>query len=224
MSRRGLIPRRGGAAGLALVIGLIVGATPAPARADLIKDPAGDFLPTFLGPKGGDLDVIGVEVSVNASSFFLRAKVNAPVGTTAGGFYVWGVNRGAGGQGFPTIAPGVLFDRVVVLNPDGTGNVPGVGPLPPGSVAISGDEIIGTVPRSFLVSTGFPPELFTFNLWPRSAVIPGNPNGNIADFAPDNSNISATVLPEPPAYVLFAALLGAACLWRKCRARATAAA
>src|SRR5262249_17708942 len=120
----------------------------------------------------------------------LTATVNGKIGTTPGGFYVWGFNRGAGAQGFPTIAPGVLFDRVVVVNNNGTTNVAG------GSVSINGNTFTAEIPASALPSTGFLPSQFTWNLWPRSPAIPGNGLGNIADFAPDNSNALVST-PEP---------------------------
>jgi hypothetical protein len=93
----------------------------------------------------------------------------------------------------------VLFDRVVVLNNNGTGSVPGFGNLAAGAVTINGNEIFGTVPLAALPSTGFAPQNYTWNLWPRSQAIAGNPNGNVADFAPDNSNAAVTATPAPPA-------------------------
>jgi hypothetical protein len=201
-----------------LLAGAIAGA-PGVARAGPITDPPNDFLPTFLGPHNADLDVREADVTFNGTSFLLHAILNGPVGTTTGGFYVWGFNRGAGTQGFPTIAPGVIFDRVVVLNNDGTGTVPGFGNLPPGSVTISGNEIFGTVPLAALPSTGFAPQNFQFNLWPRSPAIAGNPNGNVADFAPDNSDALVTTTPEPSSLALLG--LGGAALagWRAWRKR-----
>jgi hypothetical protein len=93
----------------------------------------------------------------------------------------------------------VLFDRVVVLNNNGTGSVPGFGNLAAGAVTINGNEIFGTVPLAALPSTGFAPQNYTWNLWPRSPAIAGNPNGNVADFAPDNSNAAVTAVPAPAA-------------------------
>jgi hypothetical protein len=178
---------------------------PGAARATFVTDPAGDILPTYLGPPNPtDLDVVGIDVVFDGSAFRLRAVVNGPVGTTPGGFYVWGVNRGAGAQGFPTIAPGVLFDWVVILNNNGTGQVAGFKPLPAGSVTISGNEIVGVVPLAALPSTGFAPEDYTWNLWPRTPVIPGNAQGNITDFAPDNSNVGVPVVPAPAGALLAA--------------------
>jgi hypothetical protein len=196
---------------LALTLAALL--SPATASASLITDPVGDFVPTFLGPRNGDLDVLSAEVTYTGTNFLLHATLNAPVGTTPGGFYVWGFDRGAGTQGFPTIAPGVRFDRVVVLNSNGTTNVPG------GSVAISGNEIFGVVPASFLPSTGFAPENFTWNLWPRSPVIAGNPLGNLSDFAPDNSNAAVTVaVPEPATVFALGAVAGVLALRLRPRA------
>lgn len=201
---------------LALTLALAALLSPAAASASVITDPAGDFVPTFVGPRNGDLDVLSARVTFTGTNFLLHATLAAPVGTTPGGFYVWGFDRGAGTPGFPTIAPGVLFDRVVVLNSNGTGNVPGAGPLPPGSVVISGSEIFGVVPASFLPSTGFAPENFTWNLWPRSPVVPGNPLGNLSDFAPDNSNAAVTAAVPEPATAL---VLGAAAVALRVRRR-----
>ncbi|MBX9579675.1 MAG: hypothetical protein K2X87_05140 [Gemmataceae bacterium] len=185
--------------GLTLALALSLAAVaPSAARAAITTDPAGDFLATFTGPHNGDLDVTGVEVLFDGSVFTLHAVVDAPVGTTAGGFYVWGVNRGAGTAGFGASLglDGVLFDRVVILRSDGTGTVPGVGDLAPGSVTIVGNEIFGEVPLALLPSTGFAPLEYTWNLWPRAPGIAGV--AGISDFAPDNSNIPVST-PAPAA-------------------------
>jgi hypothetical protein len=192
----------GHAAWLALLISVLISGTPGTARAEIITDAVGDFLsPSYLGPHNPDLDVVRAEVQFDGSMFLLHAVLNGPVGTTPGGFYVWGFNRGAGTQGFPTIAPGVIFDRVVVLNTTGPSSVGGL----PILVTISGNEIFGQVPLAGLPSTGFAPQNYLWNLWPRSPAIPGNPNGNVADFAPDNSDATVTAVPEPSACLLLAA-------------------
>ena len=169
-----------------------------PAHAGPITDLPNDFIPTFLGPPNGDLDVLSAEVLLDAHNFTLHAVLNGPVGFTPGGFYVWGFDRGSHTQGFPVIAPGVLFDAVVVLRSNGTTNAAG------GIVTISGNEITGVVPRGDLPSVGlFSQEQFTWNLWPRSVAIAGNPDGNVADFAPNNADAAITFVPEPPSLALF---------------------
>src|SRR5688572_20058042 len=105
------------------------------------------------------------------------------VGMTSGGLYVWGVNRGAGTAGFAQFGKdGVLFDRVVILRPDGTGTVAGVGDLAPGSVTVDGNTITAEFSGSFLESTGFDKINYTWNLWPRDSDIAGF--AAISDFAP----------------------------------------
>jgi len=55
-----------------------------------------------------------------------------------------------------------------------------------GSVVIAGNDLRITVPATLLPTRGFSPALYTANLWPRVGA--GN-NNQIADFAPDNSNV-----------------------------------
>lgn len=59
-------------------------------------DPAGDFLSSYVGPKGGDLDVAAAQVTFTGTDFLFSATMNAPIGTTPQAFYVFGVDRGAG--------------------------------------------------------------------------------------------------------------------------------
>jgi hypothetical protein len=181
--------------GAVLVCAALVGA-PGAVQAGLITDPVGDFIPSFLGPKNPDLDVVAADVQFDGTNFFLHAILNGPVGFTPGGFYVWGFNRGAGTQGFPVIAPGVIFDKVVVLNNNDTTNIAG------GKVFHVGNEIFGVIPLSALPSTGFTPLNYQWNLWPRSPAIPNNPDGNVADFAPNNSDAAVSPTPEPASFAL----------------------
>jgi hypothetical protein len=170
---------------------------PATAWATSSTDPVGDFLATYPGPHNADLDVILVDVLFDGVNFNLHAIMNGAIGTTPGAIYVWGVDRGAGTVGFPTMAPGVIFDRVVVLNNNDTSALAGV------TVTHSGNTIDAVVPLSLaaMASTGFTPENYTWNLWPRN---PPAAAGNLAitDFAPDNSNIRVTFVPEPSSLVL----------------------
>ena len=179
------------------------------ASAAFITDPAGDFLTSYTGPRGGDLDVLNAEVTLLQSSFRFTTQLNGTVGTTAGAFYVWGVDRGQGTARFFTSLglTGVLFDSVLIVRPDGTGqfnDIVGGAPvftLAPGSVTISGDTISAVIPVTALASRGLTPAQYTWNLWPR---LPGgNPNipQLISDFAPDNSNAPVTAVPEPASLI-----------------------
>ena len=70
---------------------------------DGITDPKGDFLATFAGSSAStDLDVLSASVFYNPNTdlFTLTATMDGLIGMTATGFYVWGVNRGAGTAGF----------------------------------------------------------------------------------------------------------------------------
>ncbi len=181
-----------------------------------ITDTEGDFLSTFAGSSSsGDLDVLSATVLYDAGAdlFKLTSTMDGAIGSTATGFYVWGVNRGAGTAGFAANGiTGVRFDRVVILRPNGTGSVGGVGNLPTGSVTISGNTITGIVSGSLLASTGFNKLDYTWNLWPRDGAFTGF--AAISDFAPDNANFTSTpgtvaVVPEPQTYGLLLAGLGA---------------
>jgi hypothetical protein len=179
-------------------------------------DAANDFIPTFTGRHGGDLDVLSANVDYNVNShvFSLMSTVGANIGTTAGGFYVWGVNRGAGTARFANIgATGVLFDMVVVINQDGSvavndlvGGVPSF-TLGAGSAHFSGATMTLDLDDSHLLSRGFSQANYTWNLWPR------DPRGTvgtaaISDFAPDNTNFATNVVPEPTSALLAMAGLG----------------
>lgn len=173
-----------------------------------ITDPLGDFLPTYTGPKNGDLDVLSVGTTFDGSTFLFRSTLAANVGITPGALYVFGINRGQGLARFPVIAPGVLFDAVVILRADGTGSVSrlfegGSSPLASGSVRINGANIEGSVPLAFLpaLQGGFAPSAYTVNLWPR---VGAGSDSQISDFAPNNSNFAVTTTPEPASWMLFA--------------------
>jgi hypothetical protein len=196
-----------------LICAGVLAAVPLASHAlDGITDTAGDFLSTFSGSSAStDLDVIAATVLYDAGTdlFKLSATMSGAVGSTASGFYVWGVNRGAGTAGFAANGiDGVRFDRVVILRPDGTGTVAGVGNLPDGSISISGNTITGIVSGSMLVSTGFNKIDYTWNLWPRDGAFSGF--AAISDFAPDNANFTSTagVVPEPGTIAMMLAGIG----------------
>jgi hypothetical protein len=120
----------------------------------------------------------------------------------------------------PIIGPNVLFDSVLVINPNGTGTfnnlVAGVAtPLNPADISISGNEYVANLPLSlFLPEATRPPERWTYNLWPRNGL---GLNVQVSDLAPDDGNSAVQAVPEPSALALSA--LGALGLlgygWRR---------
>jgi PEP-CTERM motif len=181
-----------------------------------ITDNPNDFLTTFAGSSSStDLDVLSATVLYDASTdqFRLTATMGGPIGTTPTSLYVWGVNRGAGTAGFAANGiDGVRFDRVILLDPDGTSMVAGAGPLPSGALTVSGNSVSAVVSGSLLPSTGFNKLDYTWNLWPRDVTFSGF--AQIADFAPDNASFTTTPgsvpVPEPGAHLLMLAGLAVA--------------
>ncbi len=168
------------------------------AHAQVVQDRTGDFIPSYTGPRGADLDVVRTQVRYNGVNFAISATLNGTIGQTPGGVYVFGFQRGQGIARFGPIAPGVLFDAVVVVMPNGSATVRDLvsgtaTPLPAGSAVISGNTLSVTVPVALLPSRGLVTPRFGFNLWPRSGLANNN---QIADFAPDNS-MAALVLDFP---------------------------
>lgn len=159
-----------------------------------VRDAANDFIPSYTGPKGADLDVRDAEVTFDGSNFVFTSTSGGSLGTTPGALFVWGVDRGQGTPRFGDIATGVHFDLVVIGLADGTGRVvdlttlpaPTVTALPAGRVVVTGNRLQMTVPASLLPSRGFSTARYTANFWPRVGT--GN-NNQVADFAPDNSNL-----------------------------------
>ena len=187
------------------------------ARAETVSDPTGDFLAPFSAAhpnqRNGDLDVASAGAVFDGQFFHLSATMNGDIGTTEGGLYVWGVNRGEGIAVFTTlpnpIGEGVVFDSFIRINQDGSGMIvrdflPGgldtsVVNLTPGQVQISGRRLDLTVALADLPTRGLDPLQYGFNIWPRVDGI--SSNDQIADFAPNARNITASV-PEPTAWAL----------------------
>ena len=116
----------------------------------------------------------------------------------------------------------MLFDSVVIVTPGVstvvtdfvTNPVATTVTLAAGATSIMGNTLQVEVPDVLLPSRGFSFDQYAINLWPRSGL--GN-NNQIADFAPDDSNLSVSV-PEPASLALLGSgLLGVAGLRRRTR-------
>jgi hypothetical protein len=180
---------------------LTIGMTGAAASAATISDPVGDFLGSYTGPHEADLDVASFSVNYDAATqnFLLKTILAGPVDTSTPGVYVYGVDTGTGASApFGPIGEGnVRFDQVILVQKDGSALVPGFGALAAGSTKIDGKELDLTVPLSALPSTGFDPQHYGFNLWPRDSGTGGFET--ISDFAPQNALLSA--VPEPATWM-----------------------
>ena len=178
---------------------------PLQAVASTVIDPTGDFLPSFVGPRNSDLDVQRLTVALDGANFRINALLAGAVGQTAGGFYVLGVNRGAGTARFAANDPNltrVLFDSVFIINQDGTGSLNLINGQPatqlaPGAISFNGNQINLLLPVALLPSLGFSLDRYGFVLWPRS---PGAGFTFIAEFAPGTDTLAA--IPEPASWAM----------------------
>jgi hypothetical protein len=201
---------------LLLVAGAIVTLAGAgSAHATTISDPTGDFLGSFVGNHDPDLDVTSFRVSFDAATttFSLNATFAGPINPALPGLYVIGVNTGTGAIApFGGIGePNVIFNQVAVVQKTGATTI-GANNL---TATISGDSLSLLVPLNLLPSTGFTPENYGWNLWPRNGL--GN-NNQISDFAPENSTIAS--IPEPATWAMM--LIGFGALGATLRRRRTA--
>jgi hypothetical protein len=161
-----------------------------PAATSVVSDPEGDFLPSFTGTPVPDLDVTSFSVEFNGTEFLLQAGFAGVIDASTPGFYVIGVNTGAGAiDPFDAIGNGnVTFDQVIVVQESGATNLTGI------VATIAGDMFSLSVPLSLLPTTGAPPGEYGFNIWPREGTtVTGN--AQISDFAPDNALLQS--VPEP---------------------------
>jgi hypothetical protein len=185
-----------------------------------ITDPAGDFLPTYTGPRGGDLDVLEARVTFDAANIHLTAQMNGQIGATADTLYVWGVNRGAGTEVLTTFPNpnglGVFFDSFIVLGPNGAGQVVAFNAVgdptvhtfsgEDGLISIAGDRISADIPDAWLPTRGFALDQYAYNIWPRFHSLE---NGNqVSDLAPDASSFLGVPVPEPASWALMIAGFG----------------
>lgn len=187
------------------------------AQATTVADPTGDFISSYTGPHQADLDVTSFTVTYNSvsQSFLLQSTMAGTIDPALGGFYAIGVDTGTGPNSFASIGlAGVRFNTVIAVRKDGTANI-GANALAAGSVTIGGNALSVMVPLSLLASTGFTPDHYAFNIWPRSSTTPGT--AVISDFAPDNGIVSTlgvtNAAPEPATWmtmVLGFALAGTA--------------
>lgn len=174
-----------------------------PASAATVVDATGDFLPTYTaGPKLADLDVTSFSVNYNSVSqfFTIGASLAGAIDPSTAGIYVFGVNTGAGAiRPFASLGQGnVIFDQAITLRKDGTGTI-GATALDPASINIAGNLITARIALSLLPSTGFRPEQYGFNLWPRIGT--GN-NNQITDFSPEDATLAVAPVPEPATWAM----------------------
>jgi hypothetical protein len=165
------------------------------------SDPVGDFLPTYTGPQLPGMDVVAHEVVVleDQGRVIFSGRMDGPIAPTQaiGGLYLFGLNRGQGTPRFlggtPPIGPNVLWDCLVIINPNGNGRVNNqvagvVTLLNPADIHINGNEFTASVPLSLLMPAATrPPQEWTYNLWPRNSTNIGQ-NTAVADLAPDDGN------------------------------------
>ncbi|MDB5497372.1 MAG: hypothetical protein JWP28_1403 [Phenylobacterium sp.] len=182
-----------------------------PAFATTVTTSTG-FLPTYVGPQNGDVDIASATAFIQGGNLVLSATAKAPIGTTAGAIYVWGVNTEGAAAPAPFTIDGfdkVFFNDTVVVNPA----------APAAGVTISGDTITDVVAISSLKNVTVSPEQFGISLWP----VVGSGFTAFSEFVP--GNFTFTAVPEPGSWALMIvgfAGLGAALRSRR-RPVATAA-
>ena len=194
----------------------------APAGANPLA-PSSGFIPSYAGPQNGDFEITSGDAFLHGSTFEFDATFGAAIGTTAGVFYVWGIDRGANVAPFGANRPDVLFDAVVISAPSLNENfvldllTNQLTLLTASQVSVSGDMLKLLVPDSLLPSTGFAsPGDYLVSLWSRDGLNPADFT-QIAEFAPSHGDAGVTV-PEPVTLSLFGAgLVGVVAMRRRKR-------
>ena len=152
------------------------------------------FLPTYTGPKNGDVEIASASAVIEGADLVLSATAEAPIGTTPGADYVWGVNTVGAGAPAPFSSEGfnkVLFNNAVVAKPGGPG------------VTVSGDTITDTILISSLKDIVLSPAQFGISLWPTA----GTGFSGFAEFVPGNGTFAVGV-PEPATWALMMVGIG----------------
>lgn len=196
-----------------------LGAGTAHAATKTFHDATGDFLGSFTGDTSDsslDIKDFSVDFSDPFATFLVDVTLAGPMVNGDAGFYVLGIDTGAGSQHpFGSIGEGnVLFDQVVVIQKDGSAKL--------GNVSLTAtpeaDGFKLAIPVSLLPSTGTTAGDYGFNLWSRNTS-PGL--GSIADFAPNNALLS--VVPEPTGWALMISGFGLAGVTLRGRRKSAAA-
>jgi len=223
------------------------------ARATVVVDPRGDILKTFTITTDDtpDLDVVSASARFTDKNIILSTTMAGNIGLNPEGFYVWGINRGAGTDllhgdnptqltnADPKVGAGVPFDTFITLRDNGTSDIVFLGPvdkvsdpnntipvtnfiqLAPGAFTVSGKTISITLSRDLFPSQGFDFVDYGYNMWSRYLNI--DDNTSVADFAPDASTFKASeAVPEPAAWALMIAGFGLAGASLRARRRAAA--
>jgi PEP-CTERM motif len=169
------------------------------------------FLPTYIGPQNGDVEIASASATIDGADLVLSATADAPIGTTPGAVYVWGINTVGASAPAPFASEGfggVLFNDMVVVNPAGS----------TAGVTISGDTITDVVAISSLKGVVLNPDQFGISLWP----VVGKGFTGFSEFVPGNGTFAAGV-PEPATWGLMVLGFGGLGVTLRSRRRPVAA-
>jgi hypothetical protein len=174
------------AGALALATILVTG----PAFAATVTTSTG-FLPTYVGPKNGDVEILSASATVDGADLVLSATADAAIGTTPDTVYVWGINTLGASAPAPFASEGfggVLFNDTVVVNPAS----------PATGVTISGDTVTDVVAISSLKNVVLNPDQFGISLWP----VVGSGFSGFSEFVPGDGTFAVGGVPEPATWGL----------------------
>jgi hypothetical protein len=161
--------------------------------------PVGAFYKDYTGPQRPAIDAVAADGAfVTATqTILLRAKMAGPVFDGGPNYYVWGFDRGgaaANAAPFPD-EPAVKFNAVLLVTADPANGaaltasinlLAGAPAQPVTATLTAADTLQVSFAASLLPSTGFTPDKYTWNLWPRSGV-GGTPAAQIASFIPEDT-------------------------------------